>query len=274
MGSAIEHAVPPGAWVDVARRAVSDDAIAMLARHPVVLLGEKHDRADHHVWQLDTLAALHARRPTLSLGFEMFPRRVQPVLDRWSAGELDQAEFLRQAEWSRVWGMDAALYQPLFDFARRQRLPMIALNVDRATARRVAQGDATPAEREGVGVAAPARDAYRARLAQIFSMHPRMGAAPDTERFERFLRGQLFWDRAMAEAIAASRTAPQTLVVAILGRGHVEYGDGVPHQLAALGAADVGTALPWDPGTDYPDGIADFLFGLTEDDPKSRHHGG
>ena len=47
--------------------------------------------------------------------------------------------------------------------------------------------------------------------------------------------------------------------------GHVEYGDGVPRQLAALWVDDVTTAPPWwadtdDPIHDHP--IADVLFGV------------
>ena len=64
------------------------------------------------------------------IGFEMFPRRVQPALDRWVAGELTEAEFLQQAEWGKVWSMPAELYLPLFHFARMNRIPMLALNID------------------------------------------------------------------------------------------------------------------------------------------------
>lgn len=46
------------------------------------------------------------------------------------------------------------------------------------------------------------------------------------------------------EAIASARRDGQRLVVSIMGNGHIEYGDGVPHQLAALGIDDVATALP------------------------------
>jgi uncharacterized iron-regulated protein len=58
------------------------------ASSDVVLLGEQHDQDDHHRWQLQVLAALHAQRPDMAIGFEMFPRRLQPVLDRWVAGQL------------------------------------------------------------------------------------------------------------------------------------------------------------------------------------------
>ena len=69
----------------------------------MVLLGETHDNAAHHRWQLHTIAGLHALRPDLALGFEMFPRRIQPVLERWTNGALSEAAFLAEVEWERVW---------------------------------------------------------------------------------------------------------------------------------------------------------------------------
>ena len=63
-----------------------------------MLLGEYHDRPDDHRWQLQTVAALAAEHPAVVLGFEMFPRRAQPVLDRWVAGELDERALLRETD--------------------------------------------------------------------------------------------------------------------------------------------------------------------------------
>ena len=265
------HRVPVGTWIYPSSNEKRGDAIAALAKRGVVLLGESHDQAEHHRWQLHTITALFGHRPDMVLGFEMFPRRVQPVLDRWSKGELNEANFLREVEWSQIWGFADELYLPLFHFARTHRLPMLALNIDRATNRRVAaQGFASvpSAEREGVGDPAPASSSYRDRLFEWFKKHPAAGqdARAASERFERFVCAQQFWDRAMAEAIVgALRDAGQPLVVGIMGSGHIEYGDGVPHQLAALEVEDVATALPWRSDTDYPihdPPIAEFLFGV------------
>ena len=70
----------------------------------------------------------------------------------------------------------------------------------------------------------------------------------------------------MAEAIAGTlRDERHPLVVGIMGSGHIEYGDGVPYQLAALGIDDLATALPWLADTEYPihdPPIADILFGV------------
>jgi uncharacterized iron-regulated protein len=266
----VRGCVPVGAWVVPGRKKSREDALKRLARHDVLLLGESHDEAEHHRWQLHTIAALFSYRPDMVLGFEMFPRRVQPVLDRWSKGELDEAAFLREVDWQQIWGLDPELYMPLFHFARMHRLPMLALNVDRETNRRVAQRGlaAASGEREGVGVAAPASPSYRDRLFESFKTHPAEGTEPkaSSEQFSQFVQAQIFWDRAMAEAIAgARRGGRRPLVVGIMGSGHIEYGDGVARQLAALGVNDVVTALPWNADADCPAAvprIATLLFGV------------
>jgi uncharacterized iron-regulated protein len=104
-----------------------DHVHATLAKRRVVLLGESHDQAEHHRWQLHTITALFSHRPNMVLGFEMFPRRVQPVLDRWSKGEHSESDFLREVDWAQIWGFAAELYLPLFNFSRIYRLPMLAL---------------------------------------------------------------------------------------------------------------------------------------------------
>lgn len=230
-------------WVAPATLAPVPDPVAN--PNGVVLLGEQHDRAEDHAWQLATIRRIAAARPIM-LGFEMFPRRDQAVLDDWVAGRLDEAAFLRQSDWAHVWGFDAELYLPIFRFARDHRIPMVALNVSSAFVRQVArQGFAAVpvAEREGISPPAPPSPSYRQMLAEAMSDHG--GAKMPPATLDRFIEAQLTWDRAMAEAIAHARAAhPDRTMVAIMGAGHLEHRDGVPHQLAALGVRDMLVLLP------------------------------
>ena len=261
--------MPPAHWVVPAtrRERPASEVLASAARSRFVLLGELHDRADHHRWQLQTIAALAARRPVV-LGFEMFPRRTQAVLDRWVAGELDDATLLRETDWLRVWGFPAPLYLPLFEFARLNRAPMRALNVDRALVSRVGRegwAAVPPGEREGISDPAPPTSAYRTMLAEALAAHGG-DAAASGGTLQRFVEAQLTWDRALAEGlVAAAKAYPDALVVGIMGSGHLEHGHGVPHQLAALGERDVAVLLPWDVGRECaqltPD-LADAVFGI------------
>ena len=254
--------------------------VAAMAKRDVVLLGEQHDEEDDHRWQLQMLAALHAQRPDMVIGFEMFPRRAQPVLDRWVAGELTVKDLLAQSEWSAVWRLPPEFYLPLFQFARINRIPMVALNVDQALTRAVAEKgwDAVPeAQREGVGKAAPPSRAYREFLLEVYGDHPpgrgKAGAkSPAADpAFDRFVESQITWDRAMAEGLARRVTAraagERPLVVGIMGSGHVRMGYGVPHQLALLGVKSVGTLLPVAVGIDCGElrpGLADAVFAMPD----------
>jgi uncharacterized iron-regulated protein len=290
-----------GGWIDVkADRALDRKELIrdLVARAPIVLLGESHTDADHHRWQLYTVAALHGEGAELVIGFESFPRRLQPVLDDWVAGKLTADAFLKQSEWRQVWAFDPSLYMPLFEFARLNRIPMVAMNVERSLVSRVGQQgwDAIPvAEREGLTDPAPASLDYQRELAQIYLMKKMMppgtnpaspGAGthmsePDEATiaealkepaFKRFVEAQLTWDRAMAEALAgAKRKSPNAIVVGILGSGHVANGYGVPHQLKSLGmpvasfvaaGADEACKLV---GTSYADAV--FVLPKSDDAP-------
>ena len=238
------------------------------------MLGERHDSAEQHRWQLQTLTGLHAYRPNLVIGMEMFPRRVQPALDRWVAGETTEQQFLAESDWRTVWGYDSQFYMPILHFARMNRIPVVALNVDRTLTSRVGrEGWAhIPADqREGVGDPASASDAYGDFLADIYSSHSRpngTATVKDDPAFQRFREAQLLWDRAMAEGLASAHKRTGALAVGIIGGGHLEDRYGVPHQLNALGILDNVVLLPWAanrPCADLKPGLADAVFGVAAD---------
>jgi len=263
-----------GGWIDVKTgRSIDRDALFrdLAANTPVVLLGESHTDVDHHHWQLHTLAALHGRAGNIVIGFEAFPRRMQSVLDDWIEGKLTAEAFLKASEWRQVWGYDAALYMPLFQFARLNRIPMIALNVERKLVSQVGQNgwaSVPPSEREGLSNPAPASPAYQRELARIYAIKKMMPPGVDPASippgtpmpepdeaaladaikqpdFQRFVEAQLTWDRAMAEALASAKHKfSNATIVGILGSGHVEGGHGVPHQLKDLGVTAPTSFIP------------------------------
>ncbi|WP_449396464.1 ChaN family lipoprotein [Devosia riboflavina] len=244
----------PGRWLDgtAGTGLTHGEVLARVAHHRVVLLGETHDRFDIHRWQLHICAGLLAQRSDIALGFEMFPLRCQPVLDRWVAGELSVADFLDQSEWDTVWRFDPELYLPLFNFCRQFRLPMLALNCERPLVTRVGKEgwDAIPEEeRDGLTPAVPASLAHRQYLFDITGggRSDRPVAEAADPRFDRFVRAQQTWDRAFACNIAKALDAGVAgQIVGIIGRGHMEYGHGTPFQLAQLGVEDTAILLPSD----------------------------
>lgn len=255
-------------WLDPANgEAITQtELLNRVAGKSIVLLGEEHDNAAHHRWQLNAMTALHSRNAKMMVGLEMVPRRFQSVLDDWTAGELDEASFLEQVQWSQVWGYDPQMYLPLLYFARDNRLPGVALNVNRELVSRVGAGgwDALDdSDREGLSDPAPASADYRRQLGELYTYKLTLygrgekagdaASVPDLQEvmkskaFANFVDAQLTWDRAMAEALATAYWRDtEALVIGIVGRGHLEYGYGIPHQLADLGLDDVAVLLPID----------------------------
>jgi uncharacterized iron-regulated protein len=262
--------IPPATWFDPIRSEPISfpELVDTLSQKDTVLLGETHTNYDIHRWQLAVTAALHGRR-RIAVGFEMFQRRQQSVLDAFVSGAFTtKAEFLEAAEWGTVWRYDAELYWPIFHFCRLHRIPMLALNCDRPLVTRVGKEgwDAVPVEeRDGLTPARPAVPAYRDYLSRIAGP---TGRASDPATSERFVRAQQTWDRAFAHNIARTLDVDNPpLVIGIIGRGHLEFGYGTPFQLADLGVQKVSVLLPtdrdFDPATDHA--IADALYRMPSD---------
>jgi uncharacterized iron-regulated protein len=276
--TAIAHR--PGCWIDPesGREIGHGELMRSMATKQVVMLGETHDRFDVHRWQLHVAAGLHALRPDMAMGFEMFPRRVQPALDAWVSGALEPDAFLERSEWKTVWNFAPELYWPLFHFCRQFKIPMFALNCRRPLVTEVGKvgWDAIPpADRDGVSPAKDASDGYRRYLLDILSgMRTRDADYAASPEFARFVRAQQTWDRAFACGIADALSQPHPpLIVGIIGRGHLEYGYGTPYQLADLGIHDTAVLLPSDNDTfdgAAKAGIADAVFRLDTHDAAAR----
>ncbi len=244
-----------------------------------MLLGETHTIAEIHRWQLHVATIIRFIRRNVAVGFEMFPRRVQPVLDEWVAGELSTQQFLDKVDWKNVWGYDPQLYLPLFHFCRQQRVPMLALNCNRPLVTRVGKDgwDAVPEEeRDGLSPAAEATVAYREYLFGLgLNRSPTAPVSAMDPKLDRFIRAQQTWDRAFACNIARALEQPDPpLVIGIIGRGHLEYGHGTPFQLRDLGIASVAVLLPARGSLNDAipmNGIADAIFTLAEPDPAVRY---
>src|SRR5918993_1411143 len=99
----------------------------------VVLVGEEHDDPTAHLLEAELLRRAHERhglgagakgRP-VALSLEMFERDVQLVVDEYLAGLISERHFLAS---SRPWKNYQVDYRPLVEYARAQKLPVIAAN--------------------------------------------------------------------------------------------------------------------------------------------------
>ena len=261
---------PPDPAVRViARGAEYPDLTALatlLASKRVVFIGEAHDRYDHHLNQAAMIRQLHQQDPRLTIALEMFPQSAQPDLDAYVAGELDEPAMLEKTRYFEVWGFDYRLYRPILQYARKQNIPLLALNVPRAVVRKVGQsglGSLTGEE----SVWAPefidkSDQNYRERLKAVYDAHE----PTDSDQFEYFLEAQLLWDEAMAERAARYLAEhPDRRLAVLAGNGHLAYGSGIPQRLQRRTPVAAAIVLQVDEAGEYQE-AADFLI-LSADTP-------
>jgi uncharacterized iron-regulated protein len=210
-----------------------------VAAADVAFVGEQHDDAGTHRLQRALLEALAGRRERVVVAMEMFERDVQPLLDRYLAGQAADSAFLAG---SRPWPNYAADYRPLVELARARGWPVVAGNVPRRIAAAVSRGGLDTLARlpaaERAWVAAERdcpRDAYHALFAEQMRAHPMPGTAQDqVAAADRFYFAQCVKDETMAESVARAleRHGPGALVVHFNGAFHTDRRLGIVPRLA------------------------------------------
>ena len=208
-----------------------------LAKAEVVYLAETHDRPEDHQAQLYILQELHRLRPNLAIALEMFQRPYQPAIDRYLAGDLSEMELQSETQYQKRWGYPWEFYIPILRFAKQKKLPVVALNTPTEITRKVSRtglDSLTLAEQQWIPPKSAIRlepAAYRDRIRQIYDeIHAGSG---NSTNFEKFFLAQVLWDETMADRIASTlQKRPDTLIVVLVGQGHVLYGDGIPNRVA------------------------------------------
>jgi uncharacterized iron-regulated protein len=212
----------------------SQSVLASLHRADVVYLGETHDSAADHATQLEIIQQLYAENPDLAIGMEMFQRPFQPVIDRYLAGDISEADLVIQTEYQERWGFPWEFYAPILRFAQAHQIPVLALNTPQEITRQVAQEGLESLEANDFRYIPPLQaidlgnEGYREFVASAFSAHGNHGNL----NFENFFAAQVLWDETMAETIATfKQSSPETQVIVLAGSGHVIYGYGIPSRV-------------------------------------------
>ena len=233
------------------------EIIRQVADKKIIYLGETHDRYSHHLVQLEIIRALQAKGKKLAIGMEMFQRPFQKTLDDYLNDRIDEKNFLKDSEYFKRWNFDYNLYRPILQFARAEKIPLVALNIQREITEKVAKtGLDSLSEEEKRQV--PSRmdfsdPAYRKRLEKIFREHP----SSEVKNFDFFLQAQILWDETMAESVDLfMKKNPGRQIVVLAGNGHLAHGSGIPNRAARRNGFDYAIILnDAEPGKD----IAHFI---------------
>lgn len=115
--------------------------LAALSQRPVVLLGEVHDNAQQHALRARALRALVEQGSRPALAFEQFDREQQAIIDNARRETPSSEQTLAQHLVERVGaarGWNWAFYLPYLQLALDHDLPIVAANLSRRDAMRVA----------------------------------------------------------------------------------------------------------------------------------------
>lgn len=222
-----------GTLVELASQRVLpfDAFVETVARAQVVALGEEHDHAEIQAFELRLLQALAQHRPQrLALAMEFLERDMQPAVDAYLTGASDATTLQQHIKASAAF---MQYYFPLVQYARQARIPVLAMNIPRPLARRVAK--------EGLqavvqSVAQTERGyfptTFSAITPQYRSYFLRAVAAShplQAEQVDRFVEAAHVKDDVMAESLAVFlEGAPDWTVLAIAGRFHFDHGLAIP----------------------------------------------
>ncbi len=201
----------------------------------LVFVGEQHDSVVHHQMQLQIIKSLFALDERLGVGMEMFQRPYQNVIDRYFAGEISEAEFLKQTQYDRRWGYDWQLYRAIVVFAKNNAIPLAALNAPAELTKRVKEvgyDNLTDDEKKQLGPVDFNVKEHREFWLELLSMmHGTHKATP--EQKERSYQVMAIWDDYMGRSAADFRKDRQLQrLVVLAGSGHIEGGFGIPDRAA------------------------------------------
>jgi len=244
-----------------------DRLAAELARRPVVLLGEVHDNVVQHRIRAEALGRLLAGGARPAIAFEQFDRERQADIDRARRESPPEGHSLAdhviaQArapkdswDWSR--------YRPFVELALQYDLPIVAANLSRTAAARVA--------REGPN--AVFTEAERAELAldrfeDILAKHERVVQVGHCNMLPKsalpgLARAQIARDAVLAQSL---RPYLGRGVILLTGNGHARRDIGVPRHLPAADQPRAWSIGLLEEGTEERSALFDVAFVSPEQD--------
>jgi uncharacterized iron-regulated protein len=260
------HKAPAATWIALGSAEPMQSLIGRLVDRRVVMVGETHNRYDHHLQQLAILRGLHQLDPNVALGVEWFQLPAQPHLDDFVAGRIGEAEMLERTGYFDRWRFDYRLYRPVIQYAKENGIPIIGLNAPVELTNRISEvgiDGLSADEKQKLPEIDRSNTAYAEDLRNFFQQHP----GGEKRSFDRFLDVQLTWDETMADTAARYlHENPGRRMVVMAGSGHIAYRWGIPDRLQRrLPDAAMATVV-FDDGKDVNEKLADYLVFSPEAD--------
>ncbi|KOC90182.1 iron-regulated protein [Winslowiella iniecta] len=201
------------------------ELVNRLSAAPMVIVGEKHDNADHHRIEQWLISQLAAKRPQGSVLMEMIASDQQDAVNQLQQG-LKSSPYIRDErlqqllQWNNGWPW--SLYGAVVTTALKGNAPLLAANLSASEVKQIYQTKQMPA-----GILSSQQPVLDALSTLIVTMHD---GQIDADRLASMLAVQQNRDRFMAQQLLA---APKPALL-IAGGYHAARNLGVPLHLRDL----------------------------------------
>ena len=217
--------------------ATFEDIVKAIEKTDVVFLGELHDDTVGHALQMQIFKAVfdkYAKERRVTLSLEMFERDVQVVVDEYLKGYISEQHFTAAG---RAWGNYKTDYRPLVEFAKENKLDVVAANAPRRYVNMVSR-----LGRDSLNQLSPDAKRWLAPLpfgeasdAYAKKFNALMGGMTDSispNQHNPMLASQTLWDATMAFSVSEYlKQHKNALIVNLNGGFHTENRLGTVEQL-------------------------------------------
>jgi len=232
-----------------------DAVLGKITGKQVIFVGEIHGTASIHLLQAEIIKHLKQSGNEVVVALEAFPFTRQEILNEWIEGTLAKHDFQRAYE--KVWSVPFRYYERIFDYAKEQQIPLLAINAEDRMIRDVS--------RKGLQVVP--EDFLRKIGYTDCSADPEykdlVNNTPHASEFPFFCDAQRLRDSVMASIIAEEVKGGNKTVIVLAGVAH-SVKPAVPRLLENYGEITSAVLLPEEVTyfirKDPDQNIADFIW--------------
>ncbi len=227
------------------------EVVTRLADTRLIFLGESHTTMDFHRAQLKIIEELARAGRKVLIGLEMYPSTEQRFLDDWGLGFYTESGFIQMSHWYKNWGYNWNYYRDIFLFARDHGIRMFALNAPREVVSAVSRKGLQNLSPEERAFIAPKintdNEEHFTLFKEFFAESMGMNAMMDDSMIAPMFASQCTWDATMGyNAVQALKEYGDgnTIMVVLIGSGHVAYNLGIERQSASWYDGKMASIIP------------------------------
>lgn len=201
----------------------------------VIFIGENHDQFAHHLNQLKIIKSMHKSGKKFAIGMEMFQRKFQSSIDDYLQNKITLKTFLKKSEYYRRWGFNYNLYKPIIDYAKQNKIPIVALNLERELTKKISKNglfSLTDDEQAKLPQTIDLSNiSYKEKLLKFFSSNTHTTKSK-IKNLNFIYQSQILWDQTMADSINRYLEAHDNrAMIVLVGSGHLKMRHGIPDRV-------------------------------------------